>query len=269
MTAILFFAVSFASPSITVILFFFIRNLTPFDSWPATLRLRSTILRDIEFDVVGAEPEFVQPMQQVKDLRRAQQRLRRDAAPIETDAAQMLALDDRGLEAELARADRGDIAAGPLPMTIKSNCVSAIWTAPRAAVGTGSPMLRAVSTKRRPHHSGRRRNLVLALFRTMCKPRPDRKRESESMMIGYVTIGALDERKVRQILRCRLRRDGLRPQVQGRRLDRLRREGPRQPRRLRRLEDRQRRTRARRQRDHDLVQGEDEERKSRPPTKRA
>jgi hypothetical protein len=44
---------------------------------------------------------------------RAQQRLGRDAAPVEADAAKQLALDDRGLEAELRGADRGDVAAGP------------------------------------------------------------------------------------------------------------------------------------------------------------
>ena len=48
----------------------------------------------------------------VEDLGRAQQRLGRDAAPVEADAAEVLALDDRGLEAKLRRADRGDIAAG-------------------------------------------------------------------------------------------------------------------------------------------------------------
>ena len=46
------------------------------------------------------------------ELGGAQQRLGRDAAPIEADAAELLALDDRGLQAELRRADRGDIAAG-------------------------------------------------------------------------------------------------------------------------------------------------------------
>ncbi len=48
----------------------------------------------------------------VVDLGRAQQRLGRDAAPVEADAAQMLALDNRGLQAELRAADRRDIAAG-------------------------------------------------------------------------------------------------------------------------------------------------------------
>ena len=49
----------------------------------------------------------------VEHLGRAQQRLGRDAAPVEADAAEILALDDRGLEPQLRRADRGDIAAGP------------------------------------------------------------------------------------------------------------------------------------------------------------
>jgi hypothetical protein len=49
----------------------------------------------------------------IQDFRRAQQRFRRDAAPVQTDAAQMLALDNRGLQAQLRRADRGHIPARP------------------------------------------------------------------------------------------------------------------------------------------------------------
>src|SRR5260370_26240030 len=48
----------------------------------------------------------------MKNLRRAQQRLGRNAAPVQADAAEIGFLDNRGLEAELRRADRGDIAAG-------------------------------------------------------------------------------------------------------------------------------------------------------------
>ena len=43
--------------------------------------------------------------------RATQQRLGRDAAPVEADTPEQLALDDRGLEPELRRADRSDIAA--------------------------------------------------------------------------------------------------------------------------------------------------------------
>src|SRR3546814_3829772 len=46
------------------------------------------------------------------DFGRAQQRLGRDAAPVEANAAKILALDDCGLEAQLRRADRRNIAAG-------------------------------------------------------------------------------------------------------------------------------------------------------------
>src|SRR5690242_4440444 len=48
----------------------------------------------------------------VVDLGRAQQCFGRDAAPIQADAAEIRFLDDRGLEAELRGADRGDVAAG-------------------------------------------------------------------------------------------------------------------------------------------------------------
>ena len=68
---------------------------------------------EVEADIVGGEPELGGAAHRVIELGGAEQRLGRDAAPVETDAAEMLALDDRGLEAELGGADRGDIAAGP------------------------------------------------------------------------------------------------------------------------------------------------------------
>ena len=69
-------------------------------------------LGEVEADVVGGEAIGIQRVQQVVDLARAQQRLGRDAAPVEADAAEVLALHQRGLHAELGGADRGDIAAG-------------------------------------------------------------------------------------------------------------------------------------------------------------
>ena len=63
-------------------------------------------------DIVGRQPVVLGVLHVVKDFRRAQQRLGRDAAPVQADAAEIGSLDDRGLEAELRRADRGDIAAG-------------------------------------------------------------------------------------------------------------------------------------------------------------
>ena len=50
-------------------------------------------------------------LHQMIDLGRPQQRLGRDAAPVETDAAQMLALDNRRLHPQLRRPDRRHIAA--------------------------------------------------------------------------------------------------------------------------------------------------------------
>src|SRR3981189_770653 len=48
----------------------------------------------------------------MKHFRRAQQRLGRNASPLVADAAEIGLLDHRGLEAELRRADRRDVAAG-------------------------------------------------------------------------------------------------------------------------------------------------------------
>ncbi len=68
--------------------------------------------REIEADIVGGEPELGRVPHRPVELGGAEQRLGGDAAPVEADAAEMLALDDRGLHAELRRADGGDIAAG-------------------------------------------------------------------------------------------------------------------------------------------------------------
>ena len=46
------------------------------------------------------------------DFGAAQQRLGRDAAPVEADAAEILALHHAGLHAQLGGPDRGDIATG-------------------------------------------------------------------------------------------------------------------------------------------------------------
>src|SRR4029077_9289039 len=48
----------------------------------------------------------------MENLGRAQQRLGRDAAPVQADAAEIGFLDHRGLEAELGCTDRRDISAG-------------------------------------------------------------------------------------------------------------------------------------------------------------
>src|SRR5260370_21099735 len=48
-----------------------------------------------------------------EDLRQTQERLGRNAAPVEADAAQIVALDHRSLESELSRTDGGDVAPRP------------------------------------------------------------------------------------------------------------------------------------------------------------
>ena len=68
--------------------------------------------RGIEAGVVGGEAEARRVAHQLQHLGRAQQRLGRDAAPVEADAAQMLALDQRHLHLQLRRADGRHVAAG-------------------------------------------------------------------------------------------------------------------------------------------------------------
>src|ERR1035441_8745542 len=63
-------------------------------------------------DIVGLQPVVLGVLHVMEYFRRAQQRLGGDAAPVQANAAEIVALDYRGLEAELRRADGGDIAAG-------------------------------------------------------------------------------------------------------------------------------------------------------------
>jgi hypothetical protein len=69
-------------------------------------------LLQIEAHLLGRESVIAQMVQEMGDLGAAQQGLGRNAAPVQADAAQLVALDHRRLHAELGRPDRGDIAAG-------------------------------------------------------------------------------------------------------------------------------------------------------------
>src|ERR1043166_9063669 len=62
-------------------------------------------------DLLGREAVVLRVLHVVKDFRRAQQRLGRDAAPVEADAPEIIALDDCGFETELRRPDRSYVAA--------------------------------------------------------------------------------------------------------------------------------------------------------------
>ena len=99
-------------PMCTSILFFFIRPVTPLLSCPATPRERWTMAPRSALTLSRGQAIVLGVLHLVKHFGRTQQRLGRDAAPVEADAAQILALDDRGLQAELRRADGSDIAAG-------------------------------------------------------------------------------------------------------------------------------------------------------------
>ena len=72
----------------------------------------------VHVDADGGLAERQAPFLPVlRDLQRVgvlEQRLGRDAAPVEAGAAEhRRALDDRGLQSELSGANRGDVAAGP------------------------------------------------------------------------------------------------------------------------------------------------------------
>ena len=67
---------------------------------------------DIGSDVIRCEAVILGMLHIMKDLSRAQEGLGRDAPPVEANATEVLALNDRDLETKLGSADRGDIATG-------------------------------------------------------------------------------------------------------------------------------------------------------------
>src|SRR5262245_30073753 len=72
-------------------------------------RTRNDFL-EVEAHVGGTEAVCLQVVQQVVDLRRMQQCLGRNTSPVEADAAEMLALDQRRAQSELAGTNGGNIA---------------------------------------------------------------------------------------------------------------------------------------------------------------
>ena len=64
-------------------------------------------------DLIRRQTEIFGTVHQVEHFGRAQQRLGGDAAPVQADAAEVLPVDHRDLQAELGTTDRGDIAARP------------------------------------------------------------------------------------------------------------------------------------------------------------
>src|SRR5271163_808907 len=101
----------FASPGTTTILFFFIRKPTPFDNCCATFRERSTIFAISNLKLSALKPNSFRRCIRCQ-ISEDQQRLGRDAAPIEADAAQPVSLDDRRLESQLRGANGADVAGG-------------------------------------------------------------------------------------------------------------------------------------------------------------
>ena len=104
-------------------LFVFMSARTPPFIVFTTLSLRSSIFARSTRNVVDHDAVFRRFLfREHEMIARSQQRFARDAADVETSAAEIFVLfDDGGLEAELAGADRGDITARPEPMMMTSN----------------------------------------------------------------------------------------------------------------------------------------------------
>src|SRR5690606_17296759 len=74
-----------------------------------TCNNRLHVRRDLAFQ---RQAIILGMLAKMQDFRRTQQRLGRNAAPVEANTAQMFALDDSRLEAKLRGADRRDVTAG-------------------------------------------------------------------------------------------------------------------------------------------------------------
>ena len=105
---------SVAAPMNTSTLFFFMRNLTPPFILFATPRERATTAGQ---SAVGAPSPIERPVvgevgELAHHLGGLDERLCRNAANVQADAAELVLLDDGGLEAELVGADGGFVTAG-------------------------------------------------------------------------------------------------------------------------------------------------------------
>ena len=106
-------AVTEPTPSMTSILFFFIRPPTPPVSVLMTLRRRSPTAPKSIVRLRHGDAEVGGLVDLGDDVGDAQHRLRRDAGVVEAAAADDVLLDDGGLHAELGRADRRHVPARP------------------------------------------------------------------------------------------------------------------------------------------------------------
>ena len=66
----------------------------------------------VDGEVIEGHAELPGAMKEADDLSVPKNRLGRDAAPVEADAPQRLALDDNSSEAQLRGSNGGDVAAG-------------------------------------------------------------------------------------------------------------------------------------------------------------
>ena len=114
-------------PSTWVTLLLRRRKLTPLESRSATVRLRSCAGAQVRREIGERDAVAPRALQLVDQKRAAQERLGRDATDVQAHAAQFVRFDARGLQAELARADRRDVTARSSAnddnVEVCSNCV--------------------------------------------------------------------------------------------------------------------------------------------------
>ncbi len=93
-------------------LFFFSRCLTPSRQLARHLARAIDDLGEVEGDIAGREAIGIGVLHQMVDLGRAQQRLRRDAAPVEADAPEISRSTTAVFMLQLRGADGRHITAG-------------------------------------------------------------------------------------------------------------------------------------------------------------
>jgi hypothetical protein len=81
-------------------------------NWWTMARLRSMAAPKVGRDRPGTDPEGVGTLHQGEDLGIAQQGFGGDAAPVQTNAAQLVPFHDGDRHAQLGGTDGGDVAAG-------------------------------------------------------------------------------------------------------------------------------------------------------------
>ena len=105
-------ATTLATPNLELTLYFRKSPSMPLFNWPATLRLRLIIWAKSQVGLAAVAELLAVVLDQLDQVGVGQEGLGRDAAPVQADAAQLVALDAEHALLELGGADRAGVAGG-------------------------------------------------------------------------------------------------------------------------------------------------------------